>query len=63
MQGFEISPMQKLLTKGTKNLRAINSSDIIEDIIFTMQHYSKDYDFLLPMLDLISNCILYKELA
>ncbi len=28
-----------------------------------MQHYSKNYEYLLPILDLVSNCILYKGLA
>lgn len=55
--------MQQVLQKGTKNLRAINSSDIIEEIIFTMQNYQKNYEYLLPLLDLISNCILYRDLA
>lgn len=63
MNGYEQSPKQELLTKGTKNLRAIHSSDLVEDIIFTMQLYAKHYEFLLPLLDLISNCILYKDLA
>ena len=36
---------------------------MIEDIIFTMQHYSKNYEYLVPILDLISNCIMYRELA
>jgi len=28
-----------------------------------MQFYQKDYEFLLPLLDLISHCILYRDLA
>ncbi|EAR84467.2 hypothetical protein TTHERM_00691650 (macronuclear) [Tetrahymena thermophila SB210] len=63
MQGYEPSPLQKLLNEGSKNLRAINKSDVIEDIIFTMQYYQKNYEYLLPLLDLISNCIMFKDLA
>ena len=62
-QLFEDSPLQRLLKNGSKNLKALNDSDLVEDIIFTMQNYSKNYDFLLPLLDLISNCVLYRELA
>ena len=60
---FEASPIQRLLLNGTKNLRAVDKSDLIEDIIFTMQFFSKNYDFLLPLLDLISNCVRYRSLA
>jgi hypothetical protein len=60
---LEASPMQRLLMNGTKNLRAIDKSDLVEDIIFTMQFYAKNYEFLLPLLDMISNCVLYKNLA
>lgn len=28
-----------------------------------MQHYSKNYEYLLPLLELISSCILYRDLA
>lgn len=63
MQGYEASPLQKLLNEGSKNLRAINKSELIEEIIFTMQHYQKNYEYLLPILDLISNCIMFKDLA
>lgn len=28
-----------------------------------MQHYSKQYEYLLPLLELISSCILYRDLA
>ena len=62
-QMFEASPLQRLLVSGTKNLRSLDKSDLVEDIIFTMQYYSKNYDFLLPLLDLISTCVLYKSLA
>ncbi len=60
---FEASPMERLLLYGTKNLKALDKSDLVEDIIFTMQYYSKNYEFLLPLLDVISNCVLYKNLA
>lgn len=60
---FEASPLQRLLIYGTKNLRALDKSDLVEDIIFTMQYFSKNYEFLLPLLDLISTCVLYKSLA
>ena len=46
-QLFEDSPLQRLLKNGTKNLKALNESDIVEDIIFTMQHYLKNYDFFI----------------
>ena len=62
-QMFEASPLQRLLLSGTKNLRSLDKSDLVEDIIFTMQYYSKNYEFLLPLLDLISTCVLYKSLA
>ncbi len=58
-QMFEASPLQRLLLSGTKNLRSLDKSDLVEDIIFTMQYYSKNYEFLLPLLDLISTCVLY----
>lgn len=41
----------------------MEKSDLIEDLIFTMQYYSKNNEILLPLLDLISNCVLYKGLA
>jgi len=63
MQGYEPSPLAKLMNEGSKNLRAINDSEMIEDIIFTMQYYQKNYEYLLPILDLISNCIMFRELA
>ncbi|CAD8169691.1 unnamed protein product [Paramecium pentaurelia] len=59
----ELSPLQHLLKNGTRNLRALNQSNLIENIIFTMQHYSKQYEYLLPLLELISSCILYRDLA
>jgi len=62
-QMFEASPLQRLLINGTKNLRSLDKSDLVEDIIFTMQYYSKNYEFLLPLLDLISTCVLYKSLS
>lgn len=55
--------MQRLLANGTKNLRALDKSELVEDIIFTMQFYSRNYEFLLPLLDLISTCVLYRSLA
>jgi len=33
---FEASPMQRLQNTGTKNLRAMDKCDLIEDIIYTM---------------------------
>ena len=60
---FEASPMERLLMYGTKNLKALDKSELVEDIIFTMQYYSKNYEFLLPLLDVISSCVLYKNLA
>ena len=36
LQSYEQSPMQMLMSSGTKNLRAIDKSVIVEDIIFTM---------------------------
>lgn len=60
---FDMSPMQRLLMNGTKNLRAIDKSELVEDIIFTMQFYSKNNEILLPLLDMISNCVLFKGLA
>lgn len=44
-------------------MRAIDKSDLVEDIIFTMQNYQKNYEFLLPILELISSCILFRNLA
>lgn len=63
MQGYEPSPLAKLLNEGSKNLLAINRSEMIEEIIFTMQYYQANYEYLLPILDLISNCIMFRELA
>lgn len=36
MQGYEPSPLARLMKEGSKNLRALNKSELIEDIIFTM---------------------------
>ncbi|KRX04785.1 Armadillo-type fold [Pseudocohnilembus persalinus] len=63
MQGYEKSPLTQLMNDGTKNLRALLESELVEDIIFTMQYYQKNYEYLLPLLDLISSCILFRDLA
>jgi hypothetical protein len=55
--------MQRLQNNGTKNLRAMDKCDLIEDIIYTMQYYSKKYEFLLPLLEMISNSVVYKSLC
>ncbi len=60
---FEASPMQRLQNNGTKNLRAMDKCELIEDIIYTMQYYSKKYEFLLPLLEMISNSVVYKSLC
>jgi len=51
------------MQKGTMNLGALNDSLVIEDIISTLQCYQKNYDYLLPILDVISSCVLFRGLA
>lgn len=41
----------------------MDKCDLVEDIIYTMQYYSKKYEYLLPLLEMISNCVLYKNLC
>ena len=60
---MESSPMQRLIEKGTKNLRAFDQSELSEDIVYLMQYYSKDIDSLIPIFEVICHCVLYKPLA
>ena len=61
--GTESSPMQRLIEKGTKNLRAFDQSELAEDIVYLMQYYSKDIEMLIPIFEVICDCVLYKTLA
>jgi len=63
IQGSESSPLQRLIEKGTKNLRAFDESDLSENIVYMMQHYSKNMVFLLKIFEIILTCGLYKNLA
>ena len=63
IQGSESSPLQRLIEKGTKNLRAFDESDLSENIVYMMQHYSKNMVFLVKIFEIILTCGLYKNLA
>lgn len=63
IQGAESSPIQRLIEKGTKNLRAFDESELAENIVYMMQHYSKNIEFLVKIFEIILICGLYKPLA
>lgn len=63
IQGAESSPIQRLIEKGTKNLRAFNESDLSENIVYMMQHYNKNFDFLIKIFEIILICGMYRPLA
>jgi hypothetical protein len=58
-----ISPMQRLIEKGTKNLRAFDQADLAENIVYLMQYYGKNMEGLMKIFEIISVCGLYRPLA
>lgn len=55
--------MQILLLKGTKSLRTIQHSRLIDPIVAVLHKYQQNYEFLFPLLELCSNCLLFRNLA
>jgi hypothetical protein len=58
-----ISPIQRLIEKGTKNLRAFDQADLAENIVYLIQFYDKNMDVLIKIFEIISVCGLYRSLA
>lgn len=63
IRGAETSPLQRIIEKGTKNLRAFDESDLAESIVYMMQHYSRNMEFLMKIFEIILVCGLYRPLA
>jgi len=63
IQGAESNPIQRLIEKGTKNLKAFDESEIVEQIVYMMQYYSKNMVFLVKIFEIILVCGMYRNLA
>jgi len=63
IQGAESNPIQRLIEKGSKNLRAFDESELVEQIVYLMQYYSKNMVFLVKIFEIILVCGMYRNLA
>ena len=51
------------MTQGTKHLRALSASKVIEAIVELFYDYENQLDILLPLLELIAAMVNYSRLA
>jgi hypothetical protein len=62
-QGYEISPLQKLIESGTKNLEAISQSNLIDTLLELIGRYQTSPEYLYPLIETFSYMIMYRKLA
>jgi len=62
-QGFEISPLQRLIEGGTKSLEAVSQSTLVDALLSLVLRYQTNPEYLYPLIETFSYMVMYKKLA
>jgi hypothetical protein len=58
-----VSPIQRLIEKGTRNLRSFDQSELMPEIIILINKYQDNPEILVKIAEIVSVCALYRPLA